>query len=126
MLSNRVASLSRLLRRSTGSLGSVTAALLLALFAFHIGDCHISADYHAVASPTRTIEIVFGITNDHTRSAVTVAADGGAKQYAYIALSVLPVLPRIAVAQDAQSAISFVVAGKNTALAHRKLTALLI
>jgi hypothetical protein len=107
-------------------LGGLAAALLLTLFAFHIGDCHVSSDDHRLASATRTVEIAFGLTTNHRGSLETVVADGGAKQHAQVALAMLLVQQRIPVVQHARSVAPPFVGGKNTALAHRKLTSLLI
>jgi hypothetical protein len=114
------------LKRTASSLGVMVVAVLLTFFAFHVGDCHISADTHDVASSARTVELAFGIAADHKGRLDVGAADGGAKQHLQVAQAALSIQPRIAVVQDARPAKAPIVVGKNTALAHRKLTTLLI
>jgi hypothetical protein len=114
------------LKRTLISLGGMVVAVLLTFFAIHLSDCHVFTDTHEVASSTRTVELTFGVMADHKVQFDVGAADGGTKQHLHVALAAPSVQHRIAVVQDARPAETPIAVGKNTALAHHKLTSLLI
>ena len=116
----------RFLKQIMSWLGGTVVALLLTFFAAHIGDCHVSMDTHQIASCTRRVDFSFGVpAEDKDRPNVGVA-DGGAKQHVQVTLAQLLAQPLISVVRDGRPAAMQIVVGKNTSLAHRKLTSLLI
>lgn len=114
--------------RPIAALGAVFSALLLLFLAAHVSNCSLPSHHDGIARIVRSAERAIDAGAVRAVSQVTVAADGNGtgKQVAELQ-SILPSLvvqPAVIVETTAAPAL----AGneRNTALAHRKITVLLI
>jgi hypothetical protein len=113
------------LRKRSGALIGLVSALMFIGLALHVGNCRLSTDHHTIQQTSRIADRALAAQTSHTASGLFAAADGNGNQHAIIAQQVfVPSAFQVAVESDA--APSVVEAGRNTALAHRKLTVLLI
>lgn len=114
--------------RPFAALGAVFSALLLLFLAAHVANCSLPSHHESVARIARSAERAIDAGAVRAVSHVVVAADGSGngKQIAELqaALPALVVRPTVLVETTAIPALAG--NARNTALAHRKITVLLI
>lgn len=109
-----------------GALAGLFSVMLFIGLAVHVGHCPLQSDHHTIQQTSRHTEQAFAASAARSISTVSVAADGNGKQQVHIAALALPSAQVVASATLSSLAPSYDVASRNTSLAHRKLTVLLI
>ena len=114
--------------RSLAALGAVFSAFLLLFLAAHVSNCALPAHHDGIARVARSAERAIDAGAVRSVSQVTVAADGNGhgKQVADLKAPLAnPVMQSVEIT-DATTAPAIANNGRNTALAHRRITVLLI
>ena len=114
--------------RPFAALGAVFSALLLLFLAAHVANCSLPSHHDGVARIVRSAERAIDAGAVRAVSQVTVAADGnGTGKHVAEIPSILQspnVQPAVVVETTAAPALAL--NERNTALAHRRITVLLI
>ena len=114
--------------RPFAALGAVFSALLLLFLAAHVANCSLPSHHDGVARIVRSAERAIDASAVRSVSQVTVAADGNGTGKQVAALqSILPspVVQPVVIAETI-AAPALAANERNTALAHRRITVLLI
>ncbi|MEI9988618.1 MAG: hypothetical protein WDM86_01150 [Rhizomicrobium sp.] len=103
--------------------------LLVLLLAAHATQCTDETDNHSVVRATRSAERLVDLVAVHPEPETDAAVGGDGKSHIDAALAVVTLLALAicaALFRRADGAPLLMVAARNTALAHRKVTVLLI
>ena len=111
-------------KRSAALIGLVSALMFIGL-ALHVGNCRLSTDHHTIQQTSRIADRALDAQSIHTAAGLFAAADGNGNQHAVVTEYATDASV-IQVAAGTGAAPFAVEAGRNTALAHHKLTVLLI
>lgn len=106
------------------SIAASLAVILLSLFALF--DCHMTSDSHEFIRATRTAKIALSLTAGDKDSSKVPTADGGTKQRFHTTMLGYLDRSRNSVLLAVRPIGTLIIAGTNTALAHRKVVSLLI